>query len=129
MSGLRVVFLRTGFTVADLKADGVRRIVDDRCEVWEKIVKTVGQKRCWQRIVCVCLCVCVCVCVYACVCACVCVCVCARARVFVCVCARACVCKKQKERDKMSGVLRPCQRFKIKSFPTKATDDRNLLNL
>ena len=47
--------MRRGFTIADLKADGkragVQRVVDDRYEAWEKIVKTVGQKkRCWQRI-------------------------------------------------------------------------------
>ena len=44
---------RRGFTIADLKADGKRpecRVIDDRCEVWKQIVKTMGKKRCWQRI-------------------------------------------------------------------------------
>ena len=53
ISGLRVVFLRRGFTIADLKADGkkagVQKVIDDRCEVWKKIVKTMDKKRCWQR--------------------------------------------------------------------------------
>ena len=29
---------------------GVQIVTDDRCEVWKKIVKTMGKKRCWQRI-------------------------------------------------------------------------------
>ena len=49
ISGLRVVFLRRGFTIADLKADGkkagVHRVIVDRCEVWKKIVETMGKKR------------------------------------------------------------------------------------
>ena len=45
--------MRRGFTIADLKADGKRlecSVIGDRCEVWKKIVKTMGKKRCWQRI-------------------------------------------------------------------------------
>ena len=38
--------MRRGFTIADLKADGkkagVQKVIDDRCEVWKKIVKTMG---------------------------------------------------------------------------------------
>ena len=53
ISGLRVVFLKRGFTIADLKAAGKRPECREslmiRCDVWEKIIKKVGQKRCWQK--------------------------------------------------------------------------------
>ena len=40
-----------------------------------------------------------------------------------------CVCKREKEKERTSGVLRPCQGINRTSFPACSTDDRNVLNL
>ena len=42
--------MRRGFTIADLKADGKRPECRESLMMWKKIVKTMGKKRCWQRI-------------------------------------------------------------------------------